>query len=336
MRKLALALIMSPLAVWPSNGQAQDRNQIVMQKLYSKVENALGLSSLTVPGSATGLLIATPSYVIDQKNIDYNTPDGEKIIADLIDNAPQPNWLWRASGTFDADVYDKILTFHETPNITLSSTELTQLATARRYLYSDAALTKQSAVSKAYDSYRDDFYTAAGNLQAWNAEHPHQTPPAPLSSAYTKALKNWKLLGHKYEVESAMSVLETLNNKDPATYWGALRGRYSDNQVPLGASSFPKYEFYPAYQTWIDDSVHWNDIKLDDSELDQVKTSSHVSWGGGFSAGWGLWSVGGGYGETTNRTSLNIDSQKFSVKFQVLRVRITRPWMDASVFGAKT
>lgn len=327
---LASAILCSPAL-------ADDRNQVIAQKLYSKLETALSASDPASPNRADALVLAMPGYVLEKQNFNYNDPNDIAKLNSLIDQSLSPSWRLRLSpDSSTSSIYNNIIGNHVIPSISLSTAEEAQLKKAQALIYADATRRKYSPTYNNFDKTRTDYYSSLDNLQSWQTLNPHKTAPAKLTNNVQRAQAAWNLLGRRQEIYAALSIIETFENRNPATYWGSLSAKFNDNQAALGAGTYPIYNFLPSYPSWMDQSLSWTKVSLNDADTTTIQTSSHVSWGGSASASWGLFSVGGGYGETTDRTSLSIDGTNFSVAFEVLRVNIQRPWMDAGVFGSRT
>jgi hypothetical protein len=103
-------------------------------------------------------------------------------------------------------------------------------------------------------------------------------------------------------------------------------------QSPQRGAYFQTF-FIPSVSSWA--TAGWNTFEKTISQSDTYDYSKSTSWSGGISAGWGLWSFGGGASGSTTFTQSNSDVSNVSVKFDYLRVRIERPWLTEDVFTYK-
>jgi hypothetical protein len=93
------------------------------------------------------------------------------------------------------------------------------------------------------------------------------------------------------------------------------------------------------YQTFLVPSISswgnagWATFERQISEKDSFQYSKSTSWSGGISAGWGLWSVGGGASGSTQYNHEVSTVETVNLKFEYLRVRIFRPWLTSDVLN---
>ncbi len=315
--------------------QAQDRNEEVLKAIYGKLENVLGISS-TAPGtSSRALVLAVPGYVID-KNLSYVDPQQRALFWDLVDGSLQPSWLLRFSPYKTSYVYKQILDYHIIGNIKLTDDEKARLATARKLLYQPGPNNPWSKPYLQWDAARQAYFVGQDNFETWQREHPTQKPPAAMKGRLQQLHDLYFNDPNYSAIVAALDEVTVLGNRDPAVFWGNLRAQYNSNTTPVAGTSAANYDFYPAYGSWLDNSLDWTNIKLSDKDVESFKSSTHSSWGGSVGASWGLWSVGGNYGQSTGSSVSNLDTKRFNLSFDLLRVRVLRPWMDPSVYGART
>ncbi|HUE78580.1 MAG TPA: hypothetical protein VMN38_02985 [Sphingomicrobium sp.] len=333
MRQLQIAIL---LLATSAPAQAQDRNDIIFQKLYSKLANVLGVSDVDAAGQVDALVLASPGYILDEANVDYNNPNGRRIVFNLIDSSLRPSWILRFSGGKTSDVYSDILTNHTTSVVTMTAQQRDNLTKARAIIFDPKT---NSGFSQRYRNFADARRELAAEMEAvqtWQRANPNDSIPATMVARLSDAREKYDLVAEKNVILAAKATIDSLENLDPAVFWGKALDRYQTNQLPVGANFVPIYDFYPAYPTWLDQSVSWTRIKFDDSDVNTVATSSRSNWNAGGSGRWGLWNVGGSYGQSESRSSFELDAQSFSVDFEVLRVKIDRPWMNYAVFGSRT
>jgi len=98
---------------------------------------------------------------------------------------------------------------------------------------------------------------------------------------------------------------------------GTTRAISRQHRKRLGVIGFLASIFYPRYDSWLDGKRSWSNITITQKDLEQTVESHHTETGGGFSASWGLWSVGGECNNTT-------DTHNEKSNLQDLQINIRR------------
>ncbi|MFJ1212278.1 hypothetical protein [Burkholderia pyrrocinia] len=314
---------------------AGDRNDQIISALYSKLEGILGVGDYEAANGASMLILAAPGLPVDA-TLNPNSLGDRKKIVELFDVAPQASWIYRASATKISDVYQAILSNHEPALTSLTVAQKNQLAAAQKIIYKNSNHAAYSDAYNRYSSARTDLAIALQNVQDFQRNHPDDSIPVQLSDKLEVARDNFNLLGDKNTIIAAKATIDNLENLNPEVYWGALAERFDQNTFNFGASKIPVYEFSPSYPQWSDQSQSWTNYSLSDADIESHASSSHSSISGGVGGGWGLWSFGGAYGHSETATHIDIDGKDFSLQFELLRVSVFRPWMDAAVFHSQT
>jgi hypothetical protein len=334
-RFLTCAQLCLAAIVIPSAAKAEDRNQAIMNTIYSKLEHQLGATELNNGFSSGALVLADPGFILD-KNVSWDKPEGRKIVYDLIDSSLEPNWLLRFKQQTTSGVYRAVLRYHEAAPSSLTPAEKSQLEAANKVLYEPGPHNPWSRKYLSVDAAKEAYFQAQDDLNTWQREHPDDDPPNVLLYKVARAHDDYFNHPDYAQVMAALDTHYRLSNRDPAVYWGELEQTYNGMMGVVGGATVAPVELYPTYKTWFDPGTHWNTIHIDDSDSTTFKSSSTTSWGGGGSGGWGLWSAGGSYGQTESRTLNQFDTKNFDLTFDVLRVRVRRLWMDDAVFNSRS
>ncbi len=331
-------LLTAPLLLIPLGGaQAEDRNNVIMKTIYTKIENILGVSDESAPVQHAGLVLAAPGFILDT-NTDFSTVAGRGIIFSVADRAIQPNWVLRFGKFSTSELYNHILNDKDPAPATLSDADKVKLQKAKLILYKNG---EKGVISDIYKTYRDlqaAYYTAQDTYVSQVNTSSTHTPTSAQSLALQQAYSDYFNYPHYSDIVGSIDDERSLSIRDPSVFWGQLRNLYDRNLVPSGTGAgnmIAPYGFYPSYKSWLDSSLQWTTIALTDSDESHTQTSSHTSWGAGLGAGWGLWRVNANYGQSDGSTLQGFDASHYSISFDVLRVLIFRPWMDASVYGAR-
>ena len=334
LRKALVATAALASSYVPSPAEAQDRNQAIMKALYSKLENQLGATQ-SADGFGEGTFVmAAPGFILDPQ-LDPSTPTGQMRLFNLIDSTISPGWILRFSGNSTSGIYNQILTHHLAAPASLTAAEKQKLSDAQHILYAPGPNNPWSKVYLELDAAKTKYYAAQDDLNDWQTAHPDQEPPNSLILKVDQTHNAYFNDPNYSKVIAALDTVTVLGARDPAVFWGQAQGRNTAGTLLIGGQSVPKYDFDKPYKSWFDKTRNWTTITLADSDVDTVNTSSHASWGGGLSGGWGLWSGGGSFGKTIASTLHSLNTQTFNLSFEVNRVRVYRPWMEPLVFGSR-
>src|SRR5262249_10368586 len=134
--------------------------------------------------------------------------------------------------------------------------------------------------------------------------------------------------------DSKYGRLVYLTAEDPATLWAELKQQFDDNQDRAPSrGDYWKTFLVPSVAQW--PSAGWASFERKISESDSYEYSKSTSWSGGVAVGWGLFSFGGGAGGSSDYRYRQSSASSVSLKFDYLRVKISRPWLVEDIFGYK-
>jgi hypothetical protein len=313
---------------------AQDPNVDLMKKLYTKIGKTVGVGSNDAIAGESFLVLANPGILLDP-TINTSTTEGRYQLSKMLDRVLLPSWIYKPNNDSTLKVYSTILNYKETPAFALTASQKQQLDAARAFIFSNV---ERGTYSPAYQRYLDTkraLALAIKQVEDYRTTHPNQSVPADLAQSLSEARTNFNLIGNKNQIVAAMNRINMYEHADPAVWWGELQGRFDDNTETFNGTQFPIYNLFPAYSVWLDTTRTWTNYTLRQSDIQQTTSNSHSSVGGGLSVGWGLWSVGADYSNQQNRTYFQLNASNATVKMELMRVMIDRPWMDDYVFKSR-
>lgn len=318
----------------PIVAHAQDSNLVIMQKLYSKIESQLNGGQHNNATNSV-LVLAAPGFQLDS-SVDFTQPEGRQQVYNFIDHTLQPSWILRFGTERESSVYNRIMHDSELPEPALTPQQLQTLEHAKHQICRNDACTRYTQGYTDYLKYKRALADAAEAIEDWQRQNPARDHiPQSMEDKWERANTDFQQLGNANVYAKAEQDRDSVENLSPATRWRGLQQQYDRNMLHVNSQQTPIYEFYPGYGVWNDNTTPWTKISLTDADLTATATSSHTSWGGGGSAGWGLWSVGGSYGKTEDRQAATSSAQHFALTFEIRRVLLNRPWMDPTVYGAR-
>ncbi|SEL89157.1 hypothetical protein SAMN05216359_1229 [Roseateles sp. YR242] len=300
--------------------------------LMAKAERVFGS-----PGQVLAFPLSGASYRAGQLNFLPTSTDAEvarAALGALSDFSSLVNTLplgraWEA-GAGRADlpsVYRQVIEGAQIADPTESEADRQQLQAAQRLLISSNLDGSEvdTPVYAAYKRCRDTWllasqqYSAAkasGELgadeaarQAWLFNEPV------LKAAVDKALEDWRLAGHRNEVEEAQARIDALTQRAPVTQWHDwdLRSRRGVGSV----ADLTGQPFWPAYISPANAcEVGWQRMVLTRGEVEALQASAPAEMKARLGAG---------------SATLAVEQ----LQFEFTSAKLQRPWFDGEVFSAR-
>jgi hypothetical protein len=334
LRCLAAALLLGMCLV--SSLRAQTTSTDLANKLYSRIAQFTSSGSGGMSGGSRFLVLATPGILLDSSLDLSPTSTDFHLFSTVLDRTPDGSWVYKPKARTSFDLYSDVLKHHLTPNFQLTEQQKKELKAAQKILYANVSNGTPSDEYNQFRAKRTALIAASNAVDMYQAANPRRTVPADLLSALQNAYDDYNLFGKASEVLTAEATVQQLQGLDPNSWWGELQAKLQANQKLYNATPFGPLSFYPDYSMWFDKNKSWTGTTLTESDLEQTNTSSHTSVGGGLSAGWGLWSIGGSYGHEETRTSSQFTGTNLLLHLELTQVAVDRAWMDDLVFHSNT
>jgi hypothetical protein len=225
-----------------------------------------------------------------------------------------------------AAVYEDIMTagHYALPYKALDPATIQEMASLKDWL---------AASEGNYELYRERYFDAA---EAYEVEAHKQYPSAArllrLRQKQDDAAKDWNTFGQRQLYDNKSGRYAYLSGEDPTGFWARVDQDLAaqKRQSPTKGSFYQTF-LVPSITSW--GTAGWASFERRISEQDSYSYSKSTSWSGGLSAGWGLWSFGGGTSGSSKYAHDESSVGTVTLKFDYLRVRIFRPWMRDDVFG---
>lgn len=331
--RLMLLLIPIVFVFAPSVSAQEDPNVVVMKKLFTKLGSIMGVGSNDTDD--TFLVLANPGTLIDP-TLDLSKVADQYQLSRVLDKVMSPSWIYRPTNKQTLPLYKMILDFKETPAKSVSPAQQALLTAARGRLFGP-----NNQHTPGFTNYRAAKKRLAQALDSCNAylrTHPGEVLSNVLAAELDEAHQDYNLanthpIGGTYAADE--ETINSLGHLDPAVWWAQLQTQLLLNTGNYNGTQFARYNLYPSYAEWSNPARQWTTISLRQADLEQTTSSSHTSVGGGFSAGWGLWSVGADYSHQENRTFFKLDLSGYTLSFEAMRVELDRPWMNDFVFHSR-
>ncbi len=148
------------------------------------------------------------------------------------------------------------------------------------------------------------------------------------------AMNDWIAAG-KTKTEDQLAVL----SQSSTNQVGQLFEDAKNNFITITRSSIknPGQRYHPSYArpaAWFapGNADTWSEMSVRSSELKIQEHSDFTSYGGGVSAMWGLWSVGGGFSRKESHQNMSVETSDVTISFKFSRVEIDRPWFNALLY----
>jgi hypothetical protein len=315
---------------------AQTTSVDLANKLYSLIAQFTSSGSGGMSGGSRFVVLATPGILLDP-SLDLSPASTDfHLFSTVLDRTPDGSWVYKPKARTSFDLYTDVLKHHLTPNFQLTEQQKKDLKAAQKILYSNVGNGTPSEEYNQFRAKRTALIAASNAVDMYQAANPRKTVPADLLSALQNAYDDYNLFGKSSEVLTAEATIQQLQGLDPNAWWGELQAKLQSNQKLFNATPFGPLSFYPDYSVWFDKNKSWTGTTLTEGDLEQTNTSSHTSVGGGLSAGWGLWSIGGNFGHEETRTSSQFTGTNLVLHMELTQIAVDRAWMDDLVFHSNT
>lgn len=310
---------------------ADDPNLTLFKQLYSKIAEALSVGTPTAVPGQNYISLCNPGILLDPA-LRIEREPGQHTWATLLDNVPNPNWVYTPTNTPIASIYEQILRGKELPRIELTRAQQEQLRAAQEVVMTRDG--DESPKFRAYLRYQGLYQTALTafmTAQTTAANGGEQVRPE-VQAALNQARANWNTFGFKGQVEGAQATITNLLQLEPNTWWAQLENAFENAKA---GKTYEPSTTYPGYE-WFIGERGWTRFTFTQEDVTKQATSHAVEGGGGVKAGWGLWSVAAesSYREGT-RTSSS-DTTGIQISMELIRATILRPWLEPLVFRAHT
>jgi hypothetical protein len=318
-----------------ANGQSTTSIDLA-NKLYSRIAQFTSSGASTQSGGSRFLVLATPGILVDPSLDLTPTSTDYHLFSTVVDRVPDGSWVYKPKARTSFDLYADVLKYHLTPNFQLTEQQKKDLKAAQKILYSNVNTGTPSEEYKQFQTKRTALIVASNAVDMYQAANPRKTVPADLTAALQNAYDDYTLFGKASEVLSAVATIQQLQGLNPNEWWGELQAKMQSNQKLFNGTPFGPLSFYPDYSVWFDKNKSWTGTTLTESQMEQSNSSSHTSVGGGLSARWGLWSIGGSYGHEETRTSSQFTGTDIVLHMELTQAAVQRDWMDDLVFHSNT
>lgn len=324
-------MVLLVFATAASVSAQDDPNVQIMKKLYTKIAEVVGVGSNDPVTGGSYLVLFNPGIMIDPK-LNLALPQEQARLGRMLDRVLTPTWIGRFKTERTTDIYQRILTFKEPPVVKPTVEQKALLDAAKAVVFSDPQKRVLSAEFKTFQDMRTALSKAVSAIETFRRATPDVEPPATLVDDLQRAEENYRLLGNKNEMIAAKATIDTYEHLDPNVWWGELSNQFLTNTRTVGGQRFPVYDFYPSYTQWYSTTDDWPKFTTNQKDLEQTTSNSHTDTSGGFSAGFGLWSIGANYSNEQDRSYFKLDVSQYTLSMDLTTVMIDRPWMTSSVF----
>jgi hypothetical protein len=331
-----ILLVINVLFVLAACLRAQDDpNAVISKKLFSKLTTSLTSTPNEAKPGQTFLVLFNPGVFVDP-NLSEAIQEDRQTIAQILNIVPNASWIVAGDSAKRVDqIYGLALAHSEWGYVDPTANETQHLNGARALLYvnGDPAKGRSPALEK-YILYQSKYYDAVNALESARSDvangKAHQISNA-LQTKKRQAQQDWETLGQRNIVERALQYEYSLTSTT-ANWFFKLRQQFDTFQETIGGvGEFYTTSSYPRYNQWFSDEG-WQKITFTQEDIEKQTESNHVSYGGGGSGGWGLWSVSASAHHTHDDQRLESSVTNLAISMEVKRVVIVRPWLNQLLF----
>lgn len=308
---------------------SKDFNAVLYEKLYSKLAIALGVGSregaFTIGESL--LSIYNPGQYLPVGLDPIGKAEDDQEISLILDTAPMFNFTYSSVLLQVSQAYENILRSKVFPVADLSAAEKAKLENARR---SYAEL--EDPCNNAMYNYMD----ASDVVDTAIASQKNGTGPGPTSRQKAEAkaaMDKWIAVG-KYQQQTNVAIIAQYEGRDGANFWKGLDEKFGDNQRDVSGLRFPPVVPSPRYASWFKDAG-WTKFEFSQKDMDNQTNSSALGVAGSLDATFGIFKISGSGDYSKDQKYIKIDQTELSFSCELMRVTLTRPWMNPLVFNSR-
>lgn len=151
-----------------------------------------------------------------------------------------------------------------------------------------------------------------------------------LTAQLNVAMREKLAFGDTRKILEALQAIREYENLQPAIWQDSLRTLFQGSMVSAG-KPFP-VQLIPPPQEWDSDSG-WLEVHVQNSHKDNSSTSNSSSTAVSASGAIGGLTFGGGFEKQNESLATASNDRDFHLSFEVKRVLVDRPWLEASMFG---
>jgi hypothetical protein len=317
----------------PFQAGAQEENEEILRKLYARLADALTVDVEAQQRSGTFLVLAPNGGVILDPELDFTDPvERAVIINSWADIRVQESWiLSTAPGTMAQTIYQPILRDRVTPTFQLTPEEEAQFNSISALLRDPATGAETELVKNYYDA-EDALLDAIDRVEQFKSTNPGVQIPTRLARQLQRATDRYTI-ARGDEVKALLEKDRELQRRRGSAWFTDIEAQFNANFNTQG--SFGDVQFYPSYDLWFEPERAWTHMRLTNSDLEAQAHSEATSFGGGLDLNWGLFRVGGRYGQDRQKSYTNTEVTNLTLDFEILTVLIRYPWLNFGVFESR-
>jgi len=308
---------------------SKDFNAVLYEKLYSKLAIALGVGrgegAYTIGESL--LSIYNPGQYLPVGLDPVGKAEDDQEISLILDTAPMFNFTYVAVAMQVSQAYKNILESKIFPLSNLTEAEKAKLESARRS-YAELEEPCNDAMFKYYD--------ACDVVDAAIANQRNGTGPGPTASEKGRAkaaMDKWIAVGKKQQ-ETNVAIIAQYEGRDGANFWQGLDEKFGANQREASGMPFSPVVPSPRYGNWFKDAG-WTKFEFSQKDMDNQSNSNALGVAGSLDASFGIFKISGSGDYTKESAYIKIDETELRFSCELMRVTLTRPWMNPLVFNSR-
>lgn len=308
---------------------SKDFNAVLYEKLYSKLAIALGVGSrdgsYTIGESL--LSIYNPGQYLPVGLDPVGKAEDDQEISLILDTSPMFNFTYVPVTMQVSQAYENILKSKIFPISNLTEAEKKKLEDARR---SYAEL--EEPCNEAMYKYMD----ACDVVDAAIANEKNDTGPGPTARQKGEAktaLNKWIAVG-KNQQATNIAIIAQYEGRDGANFWQGLDEKFGSNQRDVSGMQFSPVVPSPRYANWFKDSG-WTKFEFSQKDMDNQSNSNALGVAGSLDATFGIFKISGSGDYSKESSYIKIDETELRFSCELMRVTLTRPWMNPLVFNSR-
>lgn len=308
-----------------------DYNVQLYEKLYSKIAIAFGVDRPMgeLKLGEPLLSVFNPGHYVPTGLSPETRPEDNREIAQLFDTATEFNTTYSPVPLTVSEAYRGILDYKLFPLASITPQEQKKL---------EDAIESYDALKDRCDSAMYNYLDASDELNEAIISYendPSKPKPSSRLKAQEKAKYQAWIAAGKVRQETNMAIMAQYQSMEGAAFWQKLQEQFEKNQAKLGdGMEFSPVNMTPPYKNWHKEEG-WTKFEFSQKDLDNQRTSTAIHAASNLGFDYGIVSIGGEGSYAGDRGYTKIQETNLTFKCELMRVTLTRPWMNPLLFNSR-
>ena len=306
-----------------------DYNIQLYEKLYSKIATALGINTPIdeVKLGEPLLSLYNPGQYIPTGLSPETKPEDNRRISQMFDTASRFDTTYSPVALPVSVAYKNILDYKLFPLATITKEQ--QLKLEQAIVSYNSSKDRCDAAMYRY-LYASDVLNEA--IISHENDHSKPMPSSRIKMQAKAAMDTWIAAG-KVKQEFNIAVIAQYQAMEGASFWQKLQDQFDSNQAKLeNGIQFSPVTMTPSYKNWHKEEG-WIKFEFNQKDMDNQRTCISIYEAGTLDPNYGIMYINGK--DSWHNGYTKIQETNLTIKCELMRVTLTRPWMNPLLFNSK-